>query len=308
MARYQQQLYALGSTCFLTIVSDESEARVYHIFASLVGQIADFENRYSRFLADSELTIFNQQAGHKTVVSPGFLKLLKTVQQLSKQTDGLYNPFILPALQNSGYIGSWPNPEQSQPNTDYRSRNVMSANSLEIGDKWARIPENSAIDLGGIGKGYLLDALAQSLQGHNLQGYWLSLGGDILCAGHDQDSQPWKVAIQNATNRHDTVENITNSTGEVMAIATSGVIKRRGDHNGLAWHHIIDPRTGRPAKTNILTVTAVAKQATIADVFAKCILIAGTSQANKYRSDHKITSFIVQTGKPLTTKSAKVRS
>ncbi len=213
---------------------------------------------------------------------------------MSQRTDGLYNPFVLPALQKAGYVGSWPNPQLGSRATDFTKRQIVSADELNIETTWASIPADSAIDFGGIGKGYLLDELATTMTHQSLADYWFSLGGDIICSGFDVDHLPWTIAIQDIKNTDTSIDTIINTSGATLAIATSGVIKRRGTHNGKDWHHIIDPRTGSPSDTDILAATVSADRAVVADVYAKCIVITGSEQAATYKTNKMITSYVIQ--------------
>lgn len=305
--RFQQKYHALGSDTVITLVAEADGVDVEAIFAELHDRITTFELQFSRFLDDSELTLFNRRAGEKADVSEKFRELLVTARTMSQQTEGLYNPFVLPALQKSGYVGSWPSPQQGTLATDFTTRQVVTIDKLIIGDGWASISANSALDFGGIGKGYLLDQLAAILMNEELEGYWLSLGGDIICAGYDLEYQLWVIAIQDASRAAAIIDTIQNNDGKVLAIATSGIIKRRGTHDGRPWHHIIDPRTGESSSTGILTVTVCAAQAVIADVYAKCIVIAGADQAISYQKNKIISSYIIQPDeqKTLVTKEMK---
>ncbi|MGD0283979.1 MAG: FAD:protein FMN transferase [Candidatus Saccharimonadales bacterium] len=294
MERYQQQFQALGSTVLITLVTKKDLAYAQKLFRQISLRISRFEQQFSRFLTDSELTQFNQRAGIKVSVSQTFLKLLEVSKDLSNSTDGLYNPFILPALQQAGYLGSWTSQRTELAINDYRNRKTTIIDNLIIGDSWAKIPKNSALDFGGIGKGYLLDELSRTLSNKMLSGYWLSLGGDIICAGFDLDNEFWKVAIQDANDNSQIIDYISNQTGNILAIATSGITKRHGIKNGQSWHHIIDPRTRKPAITDILTATVTADQAVRADVYAKCIVIAGAKQAKTYKRQGVIQSFLLQ--------------
>lgn len=294
--RQQQTFQALGSAVALTFVHERDAAFGDGLFARLRQHIEEFERRFSRFLPDSELTHFNQRAGEKVPVSAAFRALLTTAKDAATETGGVYNPFVLPALQRAGYIGSWPAPETRAPATDFSARAAASPEAIVIGPDWARIPQDSAIDFGGIGKGYLLDELATMLEGQTLTGYWLSLGGDIVCAGHDVDGQPWHVGVQNAQLTDKIIDTISNKNGDRLAIATSGTSKRRGVHDGRAWHHLIDPRTGQPAHTDIITATVTAARATTADVYAKCVVIAGANWAEAAKRAGHIQTLIVQTG------------
>jgi thiamine biosynthesis lipoprotein len=120
-------------------------------------------------------------------------------------------------------------------------------------------------------------------------GYWLSLGGDILCNGSDAGGNLWKIGIAKADHPDEAAAYIT-SDGDRYAIATSGITKRKGAD----WHHIIDPRSGRPATTDILTATVTGESATAADVYAKCLVILGARQAVKFIKDHSLASALLQ--------------
>ncbi len=292
--RYQQKYHALGSETVLTLVSDRSPSEIDQVFARLHQHITSFEARFSRFKDDSELTLFNRRAGEKVAVSEAFRRLLATAKDMSEQTGGLYNPFVLPALQKAGYLGSWPSPGVGSVATDFSAHQVVPSSHITVGDSWASLPKNSALDFGGIGKGYLLDQLAAVLRAESLTGYWLSLGGDIMCAGYDLQHRPWHVAIQDVHDVNNAVDTISNTGGDTLAIATSGIIKRKGRHNGVAWHHIIDPRISLPADTDILSVTVSARTAVIADVIAKCIVIAGEDRAIAYQKQKLIASYYIQ--------------
>jgi thiamine biosynthesis lipoprotein len=293
MQRYQHEHTALGSTIFLTLVTDADAGYATATLHHLTAQIDRFEQQFSRFKEDSELTAFNRRAGERTPISPAFRQLLETAQAYHAHTAGLYNPFILPALQRAGYRSSWPSPHDPT-SIDFTSRTVAPGTSLEIGKDWARIPPNTALDFGGIGKGYLLDMLVHTLAAESLDGYWLSLGGDIVCCGRDLLHAPWQIGVQDAHHPERTVRTLIHTQTTPAAIATSGITKRRGTLHGKDWHHIIDPRTGRPAETSILTATVTADTATAADVYAKTIVIGGIELARRYKKNELIRSCIVQ--------------
>lgn len=294
MERYQQEKKALGSQALFTIViNDYSDEHA--IFDNLWAITADFESRFSRFQTSSELTHFNSRAGQKVSVSNEFTELLEKCRAMSYKTDGLFNPFILPSLNKAGYVGSWPEPTNFSKELNYEERTkVVSAEELKLGTGSARIPANTALDFGGIGKGFLLDKLGNYLRSQGIKNFWLSLGGDILCSGHDANLQPWSVSIQHATNESESIGTISNSDDALLGIATSGITKRKGVRNEKAWHHIIDPRNGEPAMTDILTATVSAATATEADILAKCLVIIGSSEAKEFLRKHEIRTFYLQ--------------
>jgi thiamine biosynthesis lipoprotein len=79
-----------------------------------------------------------------------------------------------------------------------------------------------------------------------------------------------------------------------MGIATSGVTKRKGLNHNKSWHHIIDPRSGMPSDTDLLTVTITASNTIQADVYAKCLVILGTKDAKQFIEKYCIQSAYLQ--------------
>ena len=106
----------------------------------------------------------------------------------------------------------------------------------------------------------------------------MDAGGDIAVSGPRQDSAPWVVGVANPFFPDDALDNLLLSGRG--GVATSGRDYRRWQRNGRWYHHILDPRTGRPAETDVLTATVIAPSAARAEVAAKVALILG-SQAGR---------------------------
>lgn len=287
MVRAQQTKHALGSEVVLTLRGDKASLPEW--FELLWREINLFEHTFSRFLPDSELTAVNQQAGLPVPVSPEFERLLRVALKLSEDTEGLFNPLILPALQQAGYEGSWPTPDSLGVAPDYSRNRVVPASEIVITGGTVQLPTNTALDFGGIGKGYLLDRLADVVAVEGCRDFWLSLGGDLVMQGYDEADEPWRIGIARADGAG-VVTEVVNTSGERLSVATSGITKRRGP----GWHHLIDPRTARPAETDVLTATACSVSATNADVFAKCLVLLGSADAAGFVRRHKLTQTVLQ--------------
>jgi thiamine biosynthesis lipoprotein len=297
MLTHFQTRIALGSTIHLTLVTDTPPSALDEIFRSLWLMIFEFENSFSRFLPDSELSQFNRKAGIRQSVSPAFRELLHTAHEQSVLSDGLYNPFILPALQLAGYLNSMVAEHHDDAVDDFSSRVVVSADQLEVGDNWACIPYGTAIDIGGIGKGYIGDLLADKASSYReLQGYWFSLGGDIVTGGLNEVGEPWTIQIEDTTSR------IASMAGKAIvpdtkryAVATSSILRRKGVKNGTTWHHIIDPRTNTPADSDIATASICARSALLADMLASCAVIVGSHTAIPFAAARGAEGVLLQT-------------
>lgn len=281
MLTYYQSRVALGSRADLALVSEGDETVINELFRQLWLVLLTFERRCSRFLPGSELSQFNRSAGTKQVITPQFRDALLAAAEMASLTDGLYNPFILPALQRAGYVHSLVSAHRDDLVDDFSQRSVTTADHLEIGDSWARIPYGTAIDLGGCGKGFAGDMLADAAEAFpGVEGFWFSLGGDVVTGGLSEGGTPWIIDIEDLREDHQGRAGRIHApdTGR-YAVATSSITQRQGVHRGRKWHHIIDPRTNLPAVTETATATVGARRALVADVLASCALILAPPDA-----------------------------
>lgn len=288
---YYQESVALGSKTGISMVSEIAEDEIQIIYKNLWRKIFLFERRFSRFLPGSELSVFNRNAGTKQNISKEFRQLLVAAKEIAIETEGLYNPFILPALQASGYVKSRVPGHETDSVDDHSTKSVVNVENLQIGDDWAQIPYRTAIDLGGSGKGYLADQLKKQIP-ESVTGYWMSFGGDIAVGGKDDNKHDWQVGIELATSPGQNVGDV--SVTKPIGIASSGTTVHRGVNNGKSWHHIIDPRTLKPAVTDVLLASVVDESVMRADVFASCAVILGSDQALKFLKKHKVQAALLQ--------------
>lgn len=262
-----QKQRALGSICEIVLVGPVATLNVR--FASLWRDILLFEKRFSRFLPSSELSHINERAGLETGISGAMYDILSAAKHASALTNNRYNPFILPALQRAGYVGSRVPGDTETDAPDYRRRIVAHPSELMLTKAVVTIPYNSALDLGGIGKGYLAQQLQRHPALHGLQGFWISLGGDVIGGGTDENDMAWKVAVSTG----DEVVSMLTMPADVFSLATSGTTLHRGNN----WHHIIDTSTGKSVQGAHRSATIMHDSPTLADVLASLAVDPKTS-------------------------------
>lgn len=269
---------ALGSETTICL-PDASEAEGREHEEWIKKYLGGFESRFSRFIPTSELCLLNAATGQWTRVSPEMIEMLRIARILHFETEGIFDPCILPALERAGYEKSFYEERGDHAGADlYDKRAVpvkISFGAVEIDDAAGaiRLPSGARVDLGGIGKGFAADHVAEYL-GRYYRNFWVSLGGDMRLIGGDY-GKSWRVGAQDPSRHSEDVGDIL-ITGKLTALATSGITKRRFQSiSGQATHHIIDPRTGEPTADVILAATALADTATRADVLAKTALILG---------------------------------
>jgi FAD:protein FMN transferase len=271
---------AVGTTCAAAVTTglqDEHEAR--WALAAAREEVAACEGELSRFDPASDLSRLNAVAGEWAPIGRRLFEALRLALRAREGTDGRFDPTVLPALTAAGYDRSFELLEERQavPVEDWRAGAEI---ELDPQKCRARLEPASAVDLGGIGKGYAatraLDAmLAVSPR---LGGGLVDLGGDIALRGESPEGGPWVVAVADPRRSGETLAALALESG---GVATSGRDARRfGPARSL--HHLIDPETGEPALAGPLTVTVVAGDAAEAEVHATTLAIAGLGEAEAH--------------------------
>ena len=135
------------------------------------------------------------------------------------------------------------------------------------------------IDLGGIAKGFTSSRVMEVFKEHGVKHGLVSLGGNVQALGDKENGKPWRVAIQNPESELDYLGVLDI---EDKCVITSGGYERFFEKDGVRYHHIIDPRTGYPADSGIISATIISKDGTLADGLSTSLFIMGKDQAEKY--------------------------
>jgi len=241
------------------------------------------DERFSRFRPDSELTTVNDRAGTWVRVSEPFARLTERALRAAEETDGLFDPTVLRALKAAGYDrdfdevlgrGEAEDAELEEIRRDFRKLMIERSTAcgawreIELDGDRIRLPEGAELDFGGIAKGWTVDLAAASVR--DLPWAIVDAGGDLLLVG-DVPDEGLDVAIEDP---HAAGAEALRLRLEGGAVATSSITVRAW---GPASHHLIDPRTSRPALTGVLQATVWAPTCTDAEVWSKAALLTGPS-------------------------------
>lgn len=273
---------ALGTTCRVVVEGPASGPDPGAAVAAVRDLVAEAERRLTRFAPDSDLMLLNRSREETVVVHPLVLDALGAAQAAAARTAGLLDPTILPALVTAGYAESRrdarpagllaalrdaPRRRPAEPSPDARWRSVR----LRPRDGAVTRPVGLQLDVGATAKGWLADRAAALL--HPFARWAVDLGGDLRVGGPGARTRPFSVDVAGPLGG--AVARVLVSAG---AVATSGIDRRiwRAP-DGRPAHHLIDPSTGRPAWTGLLTVTALAPTAEEAEILAGATLLRGSA-------------------------------
>jgi len=242
-------------------------------------RIDDLERRWSRFLADSEISGLTRQAGEWVTLSPESLLLVERALEAWRLTVGRFDPTVLNALIEAGYDRSFD--ELVEENRGYRPEPpgapLLGAASIEIEGNRVRLPAAVGFDPGGIGKGLAADLVAAETMAAGAAGVCVNLGGDLRVAGEaPEHPSAWTVAVEHPA----APEPLALLGLHDGAVATSTTLRRRWTGpGGEERHHLIDPWTGAPSTSDLTLAAVVAGEGWVAEVLAKAVLLRGSEHA-----------------------------
>lgn len=271
----------MGSTISLAgpRLSDTQIARVRRDFRR-------WERAWSRFRPGSALCRLNRRAGHPTRLDRPTFRLVETALAAAHWTDGLVTPTILPALLAAGYDRTFADLPADSPARPAPPLGEWSAIRLDPSNATITLPVGSPIDLGGVAKGYLADRIVRRHHGPIL----IDAGGDIALSGPLPGGAPWPIGIDDPLEPDRLLALVAVAKG---GVATSGRDFRRWRQGGQERHHLIDPRTGEPARTDVLTATVVASSAVVAEAAAKVVLLRGAEAGLRWIAEHPSLAALV---------------
>ena len=233
-----------------------------------------YEALLSRTIEGSDVWNINHAEGKPVTVSDDTLEILECARQVSTLSGGLFDVTIAPAST----LWDFTSGAAVLPDADVIAEAAwrVDISKMTIEGNRVTLPAGMMIDLGGIAKGYIADAVKGYLEDRGVKSGILSFGGNIVAIGKKPDGKPWKVGIQD----------IDRPTGEYMLVArnfggstvTSGIYERGFDLDGVRYHHILDPNTGWPVQNELASVTIFSESSMWGDALATAAFALGTEK------------------------------
>lgn len=258
--------------------------------SAAVGTVHDLFDRWdaqlSRFRPDSDLMRLNVLAGHAVRTGPLLRAVLGRALAAADATDGVFDPTLGGDLAALGYSRSFAELPANVDRVLTPPPAAASRRDVRIdASGMVTVPRGVAIDLGGIAKGMAVDAAMAALRSRGVRSALLSAGGDLAVAGTLPDGEPWPVAVDTVWG----TETVTVSRG---AVATSSTERRRWLTPAGEQHHVLDPRTRRPAAGGVTRVTVHAPSCELAEVAAKVALILGRDEGRAFLERRRFVGLI----------------
>ena len=286
---------AFGTTYSITYVPFPNyDTNQYFPREQVDSLLADLSHTFSIF--DTNSIIYHWNKGEDVELNEDFLNVLKLSKQVSAATDGAFDCTVQPLVQLWGF-GKDGVRHTVGDDTLATVREYVGFQLIDLqGDSILRKDPRVQLNFNAVAKGYAVDKVTYWLLTHDFQDCLVEIGGEIAAHGDrdgyhgdpDSGGKPWKVGIQIPTKTADggreSFQSIELPDGR--AVATSGNYRNYFEENGVRYTHILDPRTGQPERTNLLSVTVIAPDCATADAYATAFMVLGYERSAQIVKQH----------------------
>lgn len=270
MEAQTRTIFAMDTVMELTVYTDSEE-----LLSEAIGRINELESKLSVTMDGSEIHTVN--AAGKGPLSGDTTDLLTRALALCASTGGALDISIYPVVSAWGFTtGNYRIPETAEletllENVDY--------SAIVLKEGIVSVPEGMQMDLGSVAKGYTGDVISTFLKENGVTSALLNLGGNVQAVGNKPEGTPWHVAVQ-----HPLDEDYLGvlSISDEAAITSGGYERYFIGDDGQTYWHIIDPSTGAPVDSGLISVTVVGKSGLVCDGLSTALFVMGLEKAAQY--------------------------
>ena len=276
-------VYAMDTVMNLTVYGENAAAALESAEKEL--HTLD-EAVLSRTAEGSELYALNTSNGETVEYGADDIlpALIETALTISDATEGAFDPTLAPVLDAWGFtkdLHRVPSADELAALLACTGRDKVALEKTADGYSVA-LSDGAQLDLGGIAKGYAADLLRAQLEKEGVTSATLDLGGDVFVMGRKTDGSDWRIAVKDPA---DTESYLGVVSAADKFIVTSGVYERYFEENGVRYHHILDPKTGCPAESGLVSVTVLCENGAWADALSTACFVLGPDGALALRDD-----------------------
>lgn len=273
---FMDRFYEMESFCMGTIISQKVYGENAKVAAIEVEyEMKRLEGLMSFFLESSEVSKLNRAAGQYEVeLSDEVLFVLNKAKHYSEICKGSFDITLAPLARLWGiFTSSEKIPLQEEINEALKltGHNYLSINNELKTSKLEK--SGQCVDLGAIAKGYAADRAIEIYKQYGVESAFVNLGGNVAVLGNKPNGDSFRVGIQNPLLQRGQCLGAVNAANKT--VVTSGDYVRYFEKDNKKYHHILDPRTGYPAESSLMSTTIVSKESIAADALSTAIFILG---------------------------------
>lgn len=266
----QRSVFEMDTIMTVTVYGDNCEVAA----DDAVEFISQLSRRWS--VTDERSEIYALNTAGAAQLSPETAELVRFALEMNAATDGALDITLYPVLREWGFTT-----DEHRIPSDERLGELLQltgADKVTLTEGGAQLSEGTQTDLGAVAKGYAGDLLCERLRAQGIESALLDLGGNIHAVGGDPDGGAWRLGVRDP----DGEGNIAILELTDMAAVTSGGYERYFvGEDGVHYHHILDPKTGRPADSGLKSVTVIGREGRLCDALSTAVYVMGAERARE---------------------------
>ena len=223
------------------------------------------------------------------------MSLVRTARVVYQASQGCYDLTTKPLFNIWGFHGE--NPAIPSQELIANTQSQIGMDKLDVVDDThlRKLQANIKVDLSSIAQGYSVGKLSRVLEQQGITDYLVEIGGELQTRGYKPDSQPWRIALERPLPGEQQMQKrLTMPKDSVMAVMTSGTYNHYFEHEGKRYSHIIDARTGWPIEHDLVSVTVITDDPTVADAWDTALLCLGQEAGLQAANEANIPALFIQ--------------
>jgi len=283
----------MGTTYNIKVIVSADSQDLDKLQAGIDDLLKELNQQMSTYIADSELSRFNQSQSLAPIdISPGLARVIGEAIRLGKLSNGKLDVTVGPLVNLWGF-GPEQRPEKEPTAlelTETRTRIGLEHLSLSNNLLSKKIPE-LYVDLSTIAKGYGVDIVAEYVEQQGINNYLVEIGGEMRLKGFKHTGELWVVAIEKPISTERAIQQYL--VPKDNAVATSGDYRNYFEADGRRFSHIIDPATGKPINHKLVSVTVIHPSSMTADGLSTAMMVMGEEQALVFAEKNNLAAYII---------------
>lgn len=275
----QHEGNALG-TYFCITYSGEENRELTEKIDSILRKVND---NFSIFDTLSQVSLINHNCTNE--LTPELASVLTLAQKISSETEGAFDITVAPLINLWGF-GKERTINADSVSVDSVQQFVGYNKISYCNGKLYKADPRITLNFNAIAKGWAVDKVSELLVKSGYTDFVIDIGGEVTAQG-SRNGKPWRVGIQVPTETADgPIAAMKAIELNNAAVATSGNYRNYHEVNGKRYSHILNPTTGYPERSSLLSVTVVAENCTIADAYATAFMVMGREKTRQYLQKH----------------------
>lgn len=287
----------MGTAYRVSLPQRVSKDEAATIRAGVEAALSRVDTLMSTYRSESELSRFNSAGANEWMaLSPDTAEVMAEAMRAGRISSGAFDVTVGPLVDLWGF---GPRDARGVPSdeaiADASTVTGLDALRFDSGRGMAKMRDGLRVDLCGVAKGYAVDLVAAYLNALGFDSYLIDVGGELRASGRKSDGSRWRVGIERPVPGQRQVQRVV--VLESGTVATSGDYRNFFERDGRHYSHTIDPRTGRPVRHALASVSVLAENAMTADALSTALMVLGPDEGQALAERLDVPAlFLVRSG------------